>query len=193
MKIKTLFICMLILGLDANAKLSSNKIEKQKDKIQNIIDVCKFDDSVLKEIKGKILGVDFGDKRTGLAVSDVSGYLASGIGYVSPGGIEKTADEVARIALEKEVAAVVVGLPVNMDGSEGGRAARYRKFARLLDEALEGSIPICLFDERMTTMTAARFLNETNTRGAKRKEVIDALSAQIILQNFIDKLKNMQK
>lgn len=56
MKIKTLFICMLILGLDANAKLSSNKIEKQKDKIQNIIDVCKFDDSVLKEIKGKTTG-----------------------------------------------------------------------------------------------------------------------------------------
>ena len=56
MKIKTLFICMLILGLDANAKLSSNKIEKQKDKIQNIIDVCKFDDSVLKEIKGKTIG-----------------------------------------------------------------------------------------------------------------------------------------
>lgn len=56
MKIKTLFICMLILGLDANAKLSSNKIEKQKDKIQNIIDVCQFDDSVLKEIKGKTIG-----------------------------------------------------------------------------------------------------------------------------------------
>lgn len=56
MKIKTLFICMLILGVDANAKLSSNKIEKQKDKIQNIIDVCQFDDSVLKEIKGKTTG-----------------------------------------------------------------------------------------------------------------------------------------
>ena len=80
-----------------------------------------------------------------------------------------------------------------MDGSEGGRAARYRKFARLLEERLGEDIPVCLFDERMTTMTAARFLNETNTRGAKRKEVIDALSAQIILQNFIDKLKNIKE
>ena len=143
--------------------------------------------------KGAILGVDFGDKRTGLAICDPSRIIASAIGVVSPGGIEKTALAVADVARERAVSAIVIGLPVNMDGSEGGRAARYRKFARLLDEALEQTIPICLFDERMTTMTAARFLNETNTRGAKRKEVIDALSAQIILQNFIDKLKNMQK
>jgi putative Holliday junction resolvase len=141
--------------------------------------------------KGAILGVDFGDKRTGLAVCDPSRIIASAIGVVSPGGIEKTALAVADVARERAVSAIVIGLPVNMDGSEGGRAARYRKFARLLDEALEETIPICLFDERMTTMTAARFLNETNTRGAKRKEVIDALSAQIILQNFIDKLKNI--
>jgi len=142
--------------------------------------------------KGSLLGVDFGDKRTGLAICDPSRVIASAIGVVSPGGIEKTALAVADVARERGVAAIVIGLPVNMDGSEGSRAARYRKFARLVDEALEGNVPICLFDERMTTMTAARFLNETNTRGAKRKEVIDALSAQIILQNFIDKLKNMQ-
>ena len=143
--------------------------------------------------KGSLLGVDFGDKRTGLAICDPSRVIASAIGVVSPGGIEKTALAVADVARERGVAAIVIGLPVNMDGSEGSRAARYRKFARLVDEALEGNVPICLFDERMTTMTAARFLNETNTRGTKRKEVIDALSAQIILQNFIDKLKNMQK
>ena len=146
----------------------------------------------LLNIRGSLLGVDFGDKRTGLAICDPTRIIATAIGVISVGGIEKTADEVARIARERAVCAVVVGLPVNMDGSEGSRAARYRKFARLVDEALEGNVPICLFDERMTTMTAARFLNETNTRGAKRKEVIDALSAQIILQNFIDKLKNMQ-
>lgn len=141
--------------------------------------------------KGTLLGVDFGDKRTGLAITDPQRILASAIGTVSPGGIEKTAAAVAEIARERAASGIVVGLPVNMDGSEGSRAARYRKFARLLDEALDGSIPICLFDERMTTMTATRFLNETNTRGARRKEVIDTLSAQIILQNFIDKLKNM--
>ncbi len=142
---------------------------------------------------GALLGVDFGDKRTGIAISDPSRILASAIGAISPGGIERTAVAVAQVAKERGVVGIVIGLPVNMDGSEGQRAVRYRKFARLLGEALEDSIPICLFDERMTTMTAARFLNETNTRGAKRKEVIDALSAQIILQNFIDKLKNMSQ
>ena len=143
--------------------------------------------------KGAILGVDFGDKRTGLATCDPSRLIATAIGVISPGGIEKTAEAVADEAEKRGVSAIVVGLPVNMDGSEGGRAARYRKFARLLEERLDGkSIPVCLFDERMTTMTAARFLNETNTRGQKRKDVIDALSAQIILQNALDRLKNMQ-
>ena len=142
---------------------------------------------------GALLGVDFGDKRTGLATCDPSRIIASAIGVISVGGIEKTADAVAEEAKKREVSAIVVGLPVNMDGSEGGRAARYRKFARLLEERLDVSIPVILFDERMTTMTATRFLNETNTRGTKRKEVIDALSAQIILQNFIDKLKNIKE
>ncbi len=137
--------------------------------------------------KGKILGVDFGDTRTGLAVSDPSRLLATGIGTVSPGGIEKTADAVAQVAREQLVVAVVVGLPVNMDGSEGARAGRCRKFAWMLEERL--SLPVAMFDERMSTMNAARYLNETNTRGKKRKGVIDTLSAQIILQNCLDRLK----
>ena len=143
----------------------------------------------LKETKGRILGVDFGDTRTGLAVSDTSRFLASGIGYVSPGGIVKTADKVAEVALEQKVSAIVVGLPKNMDGSEGFRADRCREFADLLRERLE-NIPVAMMDERMTTMSASRYLNETNTRGQKRKGVIDTLSAQIILQNALDRLKN---
>ena len=143
----------------------------------------------LKETKGRILGVDFGDTRTGLAVSDTSRFLASGIGYVSSGGIQKTADKVALVAREQKVSAIVVGLPKNMDGSEGFRAERCREFAGLLREQLE-DIPVAMIDERMTTMSASRYLNETNTRGQKRKGVIDTLSAQIILQNALDRLKN---
>ena len=135
---------------------------------------------------GAIMAVDFGDTRTGLAVCDPSRLLASGIGYVSPGGIEKTADAVADLAKEKRVVALVVGLPVNMDGSEGARAARCRKFAAMVAERT--GLPVAMFDERMTTMTASRYLNETNTRGKKRKGVIDTLSAQIILQNCLDRL-----
>ena len=141
----------------------------------------------IKKTVCSLLAVDFGDTRTGLAVSDPSRLLASGIGYVSPGGIEKTADAVAEIAKEKRVVAVVVGLPVNMDGSEGSRAARCRKFASMVEERT--GLPVAMFDERMTTMTAARYLNETNTRGKKRKGVIDTLSAQIILQNCLDRLR----
>lgn len=145
----------------------------------------------IKQTKGKLLSVDFGDVRTGLAICDPSRILASGIGYISPGGIEKTADAVAECAKENGACAVIVGLPVNMDGSRGGRAQRCEKFARMLKERLTG-VPVAVFDERMTTMTASRYLNETNTRGSKRKQVIDTLSAQIILQNCLDRLKYME-
>ena len=143
----------------------------------------------IKQTTGKLLSVDFGDVRTGLAVSDSTRFLASGIGYISPGGIEKTADAVADIVKEQGVSAIIVGLPKNMDGSEGSRAERCKKFARMLEERV--GLPVAMFDERMTTMTASRYLNETNTRGSKRKQVIDTLSAQIILQNCLDRLKNM--
>ena len=141
--------------------------------------------------KGKILGVDLGDTRTGLAVCDPSRLISSGLETITPGGIEKTADAVAEIALRQGVSAIIVGLPVNMDGSEGGRAAKCRKFGDLLRMRLGDGIAVAMFDERMTTMTASRYLNETNTRGKKRKGVIDTLSAQIILQNAIDRLRYM--
>ena len=141
----------------------------------------------LESKEGRILSVDFGDTRTGLAVSDELRFLASGIGYISPGGIEKTAAAVAEEAIRQGVTAVVVGHPLNMNGTEGPRAARAAEFADLLRGKLDG-VEVVLFDERMTTMAAARYLNETNLRGKKRKGVIDTLSAQIILQNFLDSL-----
>lgn len=143
----------------------------------------------LKSTSGCLLGVDFGDTRTGVAVSDVSRFLASGIGYVSPGGIEKTADKIAELAREQRAVGIIVGLPRNMDGSEGFRAERCREFGEMLRERT--GLPVVMMDERMTTMSASRYLNETNTRGAKRKGVIDTLSAQIILQNALDRLKNL--
>ena len=143
----------------------------------------------LKNTKGRILAVDYGEVRTGLAICDASRFLASGIGHVKVGGIDKTAAEVARIAKEKGAVAAVVGLPRNMDGSEGARADRCRDFARRLAVAAE--IPVAMTDERLTTVVASRYLNETDTRGGKRKNVIDSLSAEIILQNTLDRLKNM--
>ena len=139
---------------------------------------------------GKILGVDFGDVRTGLAVSDPSRLLASGIGYVSPGGIEKTADCIADYVRENKISAVVVGKPINMNGTIGPRAERAEKLIRLLEERV--SVPVEPMDERLTTVEATRYLNETNTRGNKRKKIIDTLAAQIILQNALDRLKFLQ-
>ena len=142
--------------------------------------------------KGKLIGVDFGDKRTGLAISNDMRTLASGIGQISVGGMQKTAAAVADVVRERGAVGVVVGLPVNMDGSHGPRAQHAEKFAGLLSERLEElgvTIPVVMQDERMTTMAASRYLNETDTRGAKRKGVIDTLSAEIILQNALDKLK----
>ncbi len=145
---------------------------------------------LLRETKGRILGVDFGDTRTGIAASDPGRFLASGIGTISPGGIEKTAQRVAEIAAEQKVSSVVVGLPRNMDGSAGPRAQRCLEFAELLRERLENAIPVVMIDERLTTVSATRYLNETNTRGAKRKGVIDTLAAEIILQNALDRLRH---
>ena len=143
----------------------------------------------LKQTTGRLLGVDFGDVRTGLAVSDAARFLASGLETIKPGSMTKTAAAVAEAAVTHSVVGIVVGLPVNMNGSHGERAEHARMFAAMLDELLP-QLPIVLLDERMTTMAASRFLNETNTRGQKRKQVIDTLSAQIILQNALDRLKN---
>ena len=140
---------------------------------------------------GKYLGVDYGDKRTGLAECDISGFLASGIGTISEGGMRKTAVRVAREAEERGCKRIVIGLPKNMDGSEGPRADVIKAFRDLLADLTE--IPIDFYDERMTTMVAYRFLGETGTYGKKRKETVDTLSAQIILQNYIDRERNLKK
>ena len=140
---------------------------------------------------GKYLGVDYGDKRTGLADCDPSGMLASGIGTISEGGMRKTAIKVAKIARERGVKKIVIGLPKNMDGTEGERASVIKTFAELLSE--ECDVPIDFYDERMTTMVAYRFLSESGTFGKKRKDAVDTLSAEIILQNYLDRERSAKK
>lgn len=134
---------------------------------------------------GKYFGVDYGDKRTGLAECDVSGLIASGITTISEGGMKKTAERVAKEARERSCVRIIIGMPRNMDGTDGPRTEVVRAFAALLGEITD--IPIDFCDERMTTMEAYRFLGETGTFGKRRREAIDTLSAEIILQNYIDK------
>lgn len=140
---------------------------------------------------GKYLGVDYGDKRTGLAECDPSGMLASGIGTISEGGMRKTAERVAAEAEKRLCKKIVIGLPKNMDGSEGDRAKVIYVFAELLAEYTK--IPLDFYDERMTTMIAYRYMGETGTFGKKRKNAVDTLSAEIILQSYIDKERGSSK
>ena len=137
---------------------------------------------------GKYLGVDYGDVRTGLAECDVSGMLAGPIGTIAEGGMRNTAVRVAKEAEARSCKKIVIGLPKNMNGSEGNRADTVRAFAKILSELT--SIPIDFYDERMTTMEAYRFLDSTATYGKKRKNAIDTLSAEILLQNYIDRERN---
>lgn len=135
----------------------------------------------------RILCVDYGDVRSGLAVSDPLGMIAVGIGTIRAEG-DRTL--IARIQAEIEkydIRLIVVGNPVNMDGSRGSRSQKAAAFAGKLSEAT--GIETELYDERCTTMEAHRIMNETDTRGKKRKAAVDTLSAQIILQNYMDSHK----
>ena len=137
---------------------------------------------------GKYLGVDYGDVRTGIAECDATGLIATGICTVKEGGMKNTAVRVAKEARERSIKKIVVGLPKNMDGSEGFRAETVRAFVEILAGLTE--IPIALYDERMTTMQAYRVFEQTGAYGKRRRENIDTLSAQIILQNYIDAERN---
>lgn len=140
---------------------------------------------------GKYLGVDYGDVRTGLAECDVSGMLASGITTIKEGGMRKTAIRVAKEAEVRSCKRIVIGLPKNMDGTMGERTEVIKAFSEILKEYT--SIPIDFFDERMSTMIAYRYLGATETFGKKRKDAVDTLSAEIILQGYIDKERNTKK
>ena len=139
---------------------------------------------------GKYLGVDYGDVRTGIAECDVTGSLASGICTVKEGGMRKTAIRVAKEAEERLCKKIVIGLPKNMDGTSGERVEVIRAFAALVSEYTK--IPIDFYDERMSTMVAYRFLEESGTYGKRRKAAVDTLSAEIILQGYIDREKSQK-
>lgn len=132
----------------------------------------------------KILGIDYGDVRVGLAVSDVTEFLASGIGNVKITGMNNAVELVCEKIKEHGCEKIVLGLPVNMNGSQGEKAEKIRVFGNKLKEA--SGLDVEYVDERLTTVMAHSFMNSTGTYGKKRKESVDTLSAQIILQNYLD-------
>ncbi|MBR1764076.1 MAG: Holliday junction resolvase RuvX [Ruminococcus sp.] len=132
----------------------------------------------------KIMAVDRGDVRTGLAVCDRTEFLASPIGVIEERNMQLLAMKVAHMAEQYEVGEIVVGLPLNMNGSKGPRAQLCEDFANLLGEFTE--IPVNMWDERSTTVSAHNILNETNVRGKKRKAVVDEVAATVILEAYLE-------
>lgn len=136
----------------------------------------------------RIMSVDFGDSRTGIAVCDKSEMLASPLTVITEYNFQRCAERVAELAQKEKAELIVVGYPKNMNGTTGERAEKCAEFARITGE-LSG-IPTELWDERRTTVTAHNYLNETNVRGKKRKAVVDAVAATIILETYLAYRKN---
>ncbi|WP_294490417.1 Holliday junction resolvase RuvX [uncultured Ruminococcus sp.] len=131
----------------------------------------------------RILAVDYGDARTGIAISDNSEFLASPVCTITEYHADRLAQKVADIAKEQGAGEIVVGLPINMDGTKGGRAEKCEAFAEMLRGLVD--VEVKMWDERSTTVTAHRYLNETNVRGKKRKAVVDTVAATIILESYL--------
>lgn len=136
----------------------------------------------------KIMAVDLGDARTGLACCDRTEFLASPIGTIHETDFDEILRQVAIASVEYDVKEIVVGHPVNMNGTVGDRAKKCEEFAERLAGMVQ--IPVRLWDERSTTVSATNILNETNTRGKKRKEIIDTVAATIILESYMQYRRN---
>ena len=132
----------------------------------------------------RILAVDLGLVRTGLAICDELEMLASPIGTVTEPDLDALCGQVAAVAAREGAKEIVVGHPRNMDGSRGESAQRAEAFAEALGRA--SGLPVVLRDERLTTVSAHGILNQTNVRGKKRKAVVDTVSATLILQDYLD-------
>lgn len=133
----------------------------------------------------RLMGIDYGDARVGVALSDPLGITAQGYCTLQNDGTDKLFLEIQNIVREKEVGKIVIGLPKNMDNTEGFRSEATKAFAEKLADFTETEIVFS--DERLTTVSAHGFLSEMNVRGKKRKGVVDTLSAALILETYMKK------
>ena len=141
-------------------------------------------------LKNSILGIDLGKKRTGIAVSDINQKIASPLKVIENMKFNEILNILEKIVNERNICAIIVGDPINMDGSIGPKSQSSRSFIKNLSKELD--IPILLWDERLTTVSAERSLLEADISRKKRQKVIDKIAASIILQNFLDYLNTKQ-
>lgn len=131
----------------------------------------------------RVLAIDYGDARTGIAISDIMGMIVGQTTVIHSRNAQKTAAEIARIAKDCGAEKLVMGFPRNMDGSEGPRADLYREFAALVEQTT--GMPVALWDERRTTVEAHNILSDCNYHGKKRKNTVDAVAASLILEGYL--------
>lgn len=136
-----------------------------------------------------ILGIDFGDSRTGFASSDALGLLASPVETFKEKNMKKVAERAVELAVQLGAEKMVLGYPKNMNGTVGDRGKKSKKLAGEIGKLTD--IPVVLWDERLTTVSAHNLMNETNVRGEKRKDSVDKIAAAFILQSYLDRQKNV--
>ena len=131
----------------------------------------------------KIMGIDYGDARTGVAISDLLCSIVGSTFVVPSRNTQKAVADIVKLAKDNTVGEIVVGLPKNMDGTEGSRAQLCREFAEMLKEAT--GLPVAMWDERRTTVEAHNILSQHNYHGKKRKNTVDAVAASLILEGYL--------
>lgn len=139
----------------------------------------------------KTIGIDYGDARVGIASADETGTLATAVCTVEVKGMRDAVKKVAEKARELGTELAVIGMPLNMNGSQSFRAEKTKAFAELLKA--EAGVETEFVDERLSTVEAYTYLNITDYKSSRRRKIIDALSAQIILQSYLDAQKNKKQ
>ena len=134
----------------------------------------------------RIMGIDYGDARTGIAISDLLCTIVGTTTVIHSRRSDKTLEEIKKLVIEHEVGSIVMGLPKNMNGTEGPRAELCREFAQQVREAT--GLEVTLWDERRTTVEAHNILNDHNYHGKKRKNTVDAVAASLILEGYLNSL-----
>ncbi len=132
----------------------------------------------------RILGLDYGDRKIGVAISDAFGWTAQGVEVIDRKRTKDVGARIVELIQELEVTEIVIGLPKNMNGSVGPRGQLSMEFAESLKESVQ--LPVHLWDERLTTVSAERTLIEADVSRKKRKLVVDKMAASLILQNYLD-------
>ncbi|MGE5328124.1 MAG: Holliday junction resolvase RuvX [Deltaproteobacteria bacterium] len=136
----------------------------------------------------RILGIDYGDSRIGVSVSDPFGWTAQGLETINASkGMQFVFKRLQEIMLEYKVEKIVVGFPINMNGTIGDRGIKTEKFINLLKEKFD--VPVQKWDERLTTVAAQRLMNESNIKNKKKKGLIDTISSTYILQGYLDSIR----